>query len=110
MSLLGKIVEETYPSTSHQYCTDHNLQLTAMMALLVEQTANMALQHMQVQPEMFDVVATMHKTKALVLQLRHSTKATNALNEVQRQLNSKAIPLCGMQETKTRWWSTYAMI
>ena len=92
----------------HHYCVDHVLQLTAVKAYNGE-----------VRRDIFDLeehegednsVSVIKKARDIVTLFHSSSNAKEKLVSAQRDLNPASTPLQLLQDVKTRWWSTYALV
>lgn len=91
----------------HHYCADHVLQLTAVKAY----SADIEVPNdIGAEDEVDTSISSVKKARDLVSFVHSSCIATDKLTCAQRTLNAIASPLKLLQDVKTRWWSTYAMI
>jgi len=109
MNLLCKLTEEKYPATKHHYCTDHNLQLTAVKAY----SGNIALQICNDAfpdgTECYDIVGALKKVKAFISHVRQLRMSKAKLDDAQRQVFAGK-PVCVLIQAMKTWWCLTHMI
>jgi len=109
MNCIGRLLEAWYARTAHDYCADHNLQLTATKAF----TGDIENYDREVAKDGDGIECTFSALKRapdLVSHIHQSPTSKEKLDAAQQRVNNTDHKLVVIQDVKTRWSSTYMML
>ena len=104
MNSLGREIEERWDTkyARHVYCTDHILQLTAVIAF----SGDVAVENFAEDTS----VGCLKKARDLVSHTNSSTAANEKLWKAQRMINPTGFVYKLLQDVVTRWGSTFKLV